>query len=186
MSSPLRAPIWRKRRWSSPASTLQPAAGARWTKEALTEIFKGVRKGMKEQGLWSRHHSGPQRHLRPRLRDGRRRAGRPQAQSVPPFATFDTAALSGLALGQTVLAKACQSANIPFDNKRPTRPLRHRAHHRALLPHRQSLEEPGEAGLWPTRMKRRTPKTRAEHSQPCPDRLPMAACLHEGTCLGNE
>ena len=34
-----------------------------------------------------------------------------------PFATFDTAALSGLALGQTVLAKACQSANIPFDNK---------------------------------------------------------------------
>jgi len=34
-----------------------------------------------------------------------------------PFATFDTAALSGLALGQTVLAKACQTANIPFDNK---------------------------------------------------------------------
>lgn len=34
-----------------------------------------------------------------------------------PFATFDTAALSGLALGQTVLAKACQSARIPFDNK---------------------------------------------------------------------
>ena len=60
-----------------------------------------------------------------------------------PFATFDTAALSGLALGQTVLAKACQSANIPLTTKRPLGPLRHRAHHRALLPHRQSLEEPG-------------------------------------------
>ncbi len=34
-----------------------------------------------------------------------------------PFATFDTAALSGLALGHTVLAKACKFAGIPFDNK---------------------------------------------------------------------
>ncbi len=60
-----------------------------------------------------------------------------------PFATFDTAALSGLALGQTVLAKACQSARIPFDNKGALRPLRHRAHHRAVLSYRQPLEEPG-------------------------------------------
>ncbi|MGB0895377.1 MAG: ribonuclease T [Parashewanella sp.] len=34
-----------------------------------------------------------------------------------PFATFDTATLSGLALGHTVLAKACQFAGIEFDNK---------------------------------------------------------------------
>ncbi|KGJ95794.1 ribonuclease T [Thalassotalea sp. ND16A] len=34
-----------------------------------------------------------------------------------PFVSFDTATLSGLALGQTVLAKACASANIEFDNK---------------------------------------------------------------------
>lgn len=34
-----------------------------------------------------------------------------------PFATFDTAALSGLTFGQTVLAKACATAGIPFDNK---------------------------------------------------------------------
>ncbi|USQ51596.1 ribonuclease T [Serratia marcescens] len=32
-----------------------------------------------------------------------------------PFATFDTAALSGLVLGQTVLAKAC-IAGMPFDS----------------------------------------------------------------------
>lgn len=34
-----------------------------------------------------------------------------------PFTTFDTATLSGLALGQTVLAKACDSAKIKFDGK---------------------------------------------------------------------
>ena len=33
-----------------------------------------------------------------------------------PFVTFDTTTLAGLALGQTVLAKACQAAQIPFDN----------------------------------------------------------------------
>ena len=33
-----------------------------------------------------------------------------------PFLTFDTATLSGLAYGQTVLAKACQVARIDFDS----------------------------------------------------------------------
>lgn len=33
-----------------------------------------------------------------------------------PFVSFDTATLSGLALGQTVLAKACAGANIDFNN----------------------------------------------------------------------
>ncbi|MBT8151311.1 MAG: ribonuclease T, partial [Gammaproteobacteria bacterium] len=33
-----------------------------------------------------------------------------------PFSSFDTATLSGLALGQTVLAKACYAANIEFNN----------------------------------------------------------------------
>lgn len=33
-----------------------------------------------------------------------------------PFSVFDTSTLSGLAFGQTVLAKACLSAEIDFDN----------------------------------------------------------------------
>jgi len=33
-----------------------------------------------------------------------------------PFVTFDTASLSGLVFGQTVLAKACKAAGICFDN----------------------------------------------------------------------
>ncbi|CAL4042453.1 Ribonuclease T [Buchnera aphidicola (Takecallis arundicolens)] len=32
------------------------------------------------------------------------------------FVTFDTATLSGLAIGQTVLAKACQAIGLSFDN----------------------------------------------------------------------
>ena len=32
-----------------------------------------------------------------------------------PFVSFDTTSLSALALGQTVLIKACQAAGIPFD-----------------------------------------------------------------------
>ncbi|AKC60528.1 ribonuclease T [Blochmannia endosymbiont of Camponotus (Colobopsis) obliquus] len=35
-----------------------------------------------------------------------------------PFVTFDTATLSGLVLGQTVLAKACICAGIIFDNNK--------------------------------------------------------------------
>ncbi len=34
-----------------------------------------------------------------------------------PFSCFDTATLAGLALGQTVLAKACMTANIEFCNR---------------------------------------------------------------------
>ena len=32
-----------------------------------------------------------------------------------PFSSFDTATLSGLAFGQTVLARACQVAGLGFD-----------------------------------------------------------------------
>ena len=35
-----------------------------------------------------------------------------------PFSVFDTATLSGLAFGQTVLAKACQAAGIEFNNSK--------------------------------------------------------------------
>ncbi len=33
------------------------------------------------------------------------------------FTTFDTATLGGLAVGETVLVKACRALNIPFDQK---------------------------------------------------------------------
>jgi len=35
-----------------------------------------------------------------------------------PFSSFDTASLSGLAFGQTVLSRACEAANIEFNNEK--------------------------------------------------------------------
>jgi ribonuclease T len=34
-----------------------------------------------------------------------------------PFSCFDTSSLAGLAFGQTVLAKACEAAQIGFNNR---------------------------------------------------------------------
>lgn len=34
-----------------------------------------------------------------------------------PFSSFDTVSLAGMAYGQTVLARACEAANIEWDNK---------------------------------------------------------------------
>ena len=34
-----------------------------------------------------------------------------------PFSSFDTATLCGLAYGQTVLSRACESAGIDFNNE---------------------------------------------------------------------
>lgn len=94
-----------------------PLRGAVSEKEALTEIFKGIRKGMKEQdcgrAIIVAHNATFDHGF---VMAAAERAGL-KRNPFHPFATFDTAALSGLALGQTVLAKACQSARIPFDNK---------------------------------------------------------------------
>ncbi len=91
-----------------------PLRGAVSEKEALTEIFKGIRKGMKEQdcgrAIIVAHNATFDHGF---VMAAAERAGL-KRNPFHPFATFDTAALSGLALGQTVLAKACQSARIPF------------------------------------------------------------------------
>ncbi len=44
---------------------------------------------------------------------------RSQIKRTPfhPFVSFDTTSLAGLAVGQTVLVKACQAAGIAFDQK---------------------------------------------------------------------
>jgi len=39
------------------------------------------------------------------------------ANPFHPFTTFDTATLAGMAYGETVLARACKTARIPFDPK---------------------------------------------------------------------
>lgn len=93
-----------------------PLRGAVSEYDALHAIFKGIRKGIKEQAC-SRAimvaHNATFDHSFTMAAAERCSLKR---NPFHPFATFDTAALSGLALGQTVLAKACIAAGLPFDS----------------------------------------------------------------------
>lgn len=93
-----------------------PLRGAVSEYEALHAIFKMVRKGIKDSGcnraIMVAHNATFD------LNFMLAAAGRAGLKRNPfhPFATFDTAALSGLVLGQTVLAKACKAAGMNFDS----------------------------------------------------------------------
>ena len=94
-----------------------PLRGAVSEKEALSAIFKGLRKGLKEtdchRAIVVAHNAAFDHGF---MMAAAERAGL-KRNPFHPFATFDTATLAGLALGQTVLAKACMAAGIAFDNK---------------------------------------------------------------------
>jgi ribonuclease T len=93
-----------------------PLRGAVSEYDALHEIFKVIRKGMKAAGcnraIVVAHNAAFDHNF---LMAASERASL-KRNPFHPFATFDTATRAGLALGQTVLAKACQTAAIPFDN----------------------------------------------------------------------
>ncbi|MGG2142654.1 ribonuclease T [Symbiopectobacterium sp. RP] len=93
-----------------------PLRGAVSEYEALHEIFKMVRKGIKDRGcnrgIIVAHNANFDHGF---LMAAAERCGL-KRNPFHPFATFDTAALSGLVLGQTVLAKACMIAGIAFDS----------------------------------------------------------------------
>ncbi|KEA52873.1 MULTISPECIES: ribonuclease T [Mangrovibacter] len=93
-----------------------PLRGAVTEYEALHAIFKMVRKGIKDHGcsraIIVAHNANFDHSF---LMAAAERSSL-KRNPFHPFGTFDTAALSGLALGQTVLAKACQTAGIAFDN----------------------------------------------------------------------
>lgn len=83
---------------------------------ALTEIFKFIRKGQKasdcNRAIMVAHNANFDHSF---VMAAARRSHL-KRNPFHPFATFDTAALSGLSFGQTVLAKACKTAGIAFDN----------------------------------------------------------------------
>lgn len=85
--------------------------------EALAEIFKGVRKSLKandcKRAILVGHNSSFD------LGFLNAAAARTNIKRNPfhPFSSFDTATLAGLVYGQTVLARACETAGIQFDQK---------------------------------------------------------------------
>lgn len=85
--------------------------------EALTGLFQLVRRGQKEAGcqrsIIVAHNAAFDQGF---LMAAAERTGI-KRNPFHPFGSFDTATLSGLMFGQTVLVKACQAAKIPFDGK---------------------------------------------------------------------
>ncbi|MDF7669664.1 ribonuclease T [Orbaceae bacterium ESL0721] len=94
-----------------------PLRGAVDEKIAIEAIFNLVRDGMKENSCNRAVVVAHNAHFdHSFLMAAAERAGI-KRNPFHPFATFDTATLSGLVFGQTVLAKACETAEIPFDLK---------------------------------------------------------------------
>ncbi len=95
--------------------TRMTRSGAVSEYDALHAIFKMVRKGMKEsdcsRAIMVAHNATFDHSF---TMTAAERAGL-KRNPFHPFVTFDTAALSGLALGRTVLSKACIAAGMPFD-----------------------------------------------------------------------
>ena len=93
-----------------------PLRGAVKEDEAIKEICKAVRKAQKAAGCQRSvvvAHNAAYDHgfLNAAIE-------RNNIKRTPfhPFVSFDTTTLAGLAVGQTVLAKACRTAGIEFDN----------------------------------------------------------------------
>jgi len=93
-----------------------PLRGAVNEYEALTSIFKLIRKKMKiagcQRAVMVAHNAAFD------LGFVNAATERCSIKRSPfhPFVSFDTTTLSGLALGQTVLAKACMTAGLDFNN----------------------------------------------------------------------
>lgn len=94
-----------------------PLRGAVDEYQALTEIFKLIRKKMKlagcQRAVMVAHNAAFD------LGFVNAATARCLIKRSPfhPFVSFDTTTLSGLALGQTVLAKACLTAGLEFNNE---------------------------------------------------------------------
>lgn len=94
-----------------------PLRGAVEEKDAFLEIFKEVKKAQKaadcHRCIVVAHNAAFD------LGFVNQAIERNKLKRSPfhPFASFDTASLAGLAVGHTVLAKACKMAGIDFDNK---------------------------------------------------------------------
>ena len=85
--------------------------------EALREIFQPIRREITETGCTRAVMVAHNAHFD--LGFVNAAVDRNQIKRNPfhPFSCFDTSGLAGLAYGQTVLAKACQAANIEFNNQ---------------------------------------------------------------------
>ncbi len=93
-----------------------PARDALHEKDALHEIFQLVRRQVKASGCNRAVMVAHNAHFDLGFINAAVARSDIKRNPFHPFSCFDTATLAGLAFGQTVLAKACQAAAIPFNN----------------------------------------------------------------------
>jgi ribonuclease T len=94
-----------------------PFRNAQPEKLALDKIFTPIRKAVKETGCTRAILVGHNATFDHNFVFAASERANIKRNPFHPFSTFDTATLSGLAYGQTVLAKACATAGIAFDGK---------------------------------------------------------------------
>ena len=83
----------------------------------MTEIFKPIRRSVKSHGCNRAIIVGHNAHFDLGFLNAAVERCAIKRNPFHPFSCFDTASLAGLAFGQTVLAKACQAAEIEFSNQ---------------------------------------------------------------------
>lgn len=84
--------------------------------EAMGDIFRAVRKEIRDTGCTRAILVAHNAHFDAGFINAAAERCSIKRNPFHPFSHFDTATLSGLAYGQTVLAKACGEAGIAFDN----------------------------------------------------------------------
>ncbi len=82
----------------------------------MTDLFQAIRRAVKENGCTRAVVVGHNAHFDLGFVNAAVERCDIKRNPFHPFSCFDTATLAGLAFGQTVLAKACRSANIEFSN----------------------------------------------------------------------
>lgn len=88
-----------------------------WPEEiAIPEVFGAVRKAVKANGCTRAVMVAHNAHFDLDFINAAADRCRVKRNPFHPFSCFDTATLSGLAYGQTVLAKACKVAGLEFSN----------------------------------------------------------------------
>ncbi|MHA6203057.1 ribonuclease T [Dyella soli] len=94
-----------------------PLRGALDERVALEHVFKPIREAMREADCQRAILVGHNAAFDLGFLNAAVRRTAHKRNPFHPFSCFDTATLSGLAFGQTVLSKAVQAAGIPFDTR---------------------------------------------------------------------
>ena len=93
-----------------------PLRVARPEKVIFQNMFKLVREAMKSNSCKRAILVGHNSHFDHNFLNAASERNNLKRNPFHPFSSFDTATLSGLAYGQTVLARACDAAEIEFDD----------------------------------------------------------------------